>query len=742
MCLALLSFTIVFFGNIHADTLSAPQSEAIKALDFGREGQLASALEKLSNEIDVDEITLEEKCLDEPIKAINLKVCEKLSKRIIKSENLATKVTIELEFQIQNSQKKCNGATTLLTSATVNDLGKEIDKATINQCTKEDVNKKNQSCAKEIACSISSTIMGPVLAGYIALTGKKSRLKNQQCLSSENDCLTNVLTSLVGYLVSSVKAVWDLLGMGASWVTEKGKNFWSWVVSAEDETSKTQETIQNLSKKDIQEIENDSEGWFKKTLGGVTSMLNEWIKTEVFCEKWSGTPNFSKCEKPMKGWECIGCGTMISGMCQMAGPVIGLIAETVLTGGSLALISKGSRGVKAGIAAMKSSPKYTSAMTKVKNTGFAQKLVKDKSSTILSSRVPKGQVAQYTKKSLTKVVQISKDKLLLIKKSKIIDKAKEILKKLSNTKVAKVVKKIDEVDTKAFNLGYETVDKGLGNAGKAITNSSKLAKVEVESPPTVKKALTPEGYERYNNLRPDSLTSLKLKSVQTRHKYLQNNRNGADFFHGSSSSSLLMFTGKSKSQGLVPTGQLIKNGDIPFGGELHIGISEKGINQNRLSVTKYEDIDLAVNYSQSHFNTGWNKSYSDKCINSGLNFPGCNPKVELLRQERWKSLDKEERVLVSEGFPVLYGVKPKNPDKAVVSGMISNETIEIGLNSGARADEIKVIFVPENKISSVRKLTEGYSNIEIRSIEKLYEESIDPTVLYQTLKTERRKSSK
>ena len=94
----------------------------------------------------------------------------------------------------------------------------------------------------------------------------------------------------------------------------------------------------------------------------------------------------------MKGWECLGCAAMINGMCQMAGPIIGFVAETVLTGGVLAAVSKGGIGVKAGISAMKKSPKYMNALKKVKGTGFAQNLSKAKEAVILSSKMPKGEV--------------------------------------------------------------------------------------------------------------------------------------------------------------------------------------------------------------------------------------------------------------------------------------------------------------------------------------------------------------
>ncbi len=454
------------------------QAKALDALKSTSADELTNALEDVLNELEQDKAQLDSKCSDQPIPPENEAFCTNVARRIIEAEKLAETVADKIEVIITNDNVNCGGLRSNPSEGQPGDLSRDVNNALVAQCTQEDIDARNQSCGQEIACSITSTLMGPVLAGYLSLTGGSSNAGKRQCLSSENDCLTNVLTSLVDYLISSVKAVWSLLGMGVDWVTEKGKDFWGWVTNAEDETSKTQEAIQNLSDRDIKEIEEDSEGWFKKTLTGITSMLNEWIKTEVFCEKWSGAPNFSTCQQPMKGWDCLGCGTMINGMCRMAGPAIGLIAETVLTGGALAVISKGAKGVKAGIAAMKSSPKYMATIKRVQNTGFAQKLNKAKEAVITSSRLPKGQPLKYTKELLAKVAQLSKDRFSKIKNSGVVTKAKEILKKLSETKLAKAVKKVDEVDSKALKAGYESVDKTLDKAGNVISKTSKASKLD------------------------------------------------------------------------------------------------------------------------------------------------------------------------------------------------------------------------------------------------------------------------
>jgi hypothetical protein len=74
-----------------------------------------------------------------------------------------------------------------------------------------------------------------------------------------------------------------------------------------------------------------------------------------------------------------------------------------------------------------------------------------------------------------------------------------------------------------------------------------------------------------------------------RYGYVVENANGAKFFHGSNSASLVSLT---KKQGLIPTGRLLKQGIVPFSGELFVGIH--GVNQDNLSVTTFNYLDLAL----------------------------------------------------------------------------------------------------------------------------------------------------
>jgi len=75
--------------------------------------------------------------------------------------------------------------------------------------------------------------------------------------------------------------------------------------------------------------------------------------------------------------------------------------------------------------------------------------------------------------------------------------------------------------------------------------------------------------------------------------------NNAQLFHGSTSASLLSFTRYNNYQGkLIPTGQLMKLGKIPFTGELKHGITNpRGISHNAISTTDITHIDTSLNYT-------------------------------------------------------------------------------------------------------------------------------------------------
>ena len=184
--------------------------------------------------------------------------------------------------------------------------------------------------------------------------------------------------------------------------------------------------------------------------------------------------------------------------------------------------------------------------------------------------------------------------------------------------------------------------------------------------------------------------------------------NGAVLGHSSNSSSLLAFTEyNGKKGGLIPTGQLEAQGKVPFSGEINFGRS--GVNQDSLSTVLITEKKTVSQYTR--LNTeGWSFEKSQK--KALENVPSkddlLNPtvkndyEIEKLRREQWTKLTSEEKNLVSDPFPIVYGIEPKRV--GVTHSVSSAVHYEVGLKDGASVDEIKSIFVPKDKIEYVKQM--------------------------------------
>ncbi len=450
---------------------SPSHHQARRALSRENTEELSSSLESLVREIERNAKTLEEKCSDDPILASNRIICESAAHQILSDQKLADDIARKLNVQIQQGLYICSQPQTTMPSE---DLSAGVSEAVAQMCSDEEIREKKASCGEEIKCAIASSVIGGLSGGLG--TGLLA-FSDSKCLSNENNCLVHLFTSLASYLISSIKSIFDLLAMGYDWAKEKGSEFWTWLTEAEDETSKAQENIQHLSEADVKAIEEDSAGWLSRTLSGVGDMLNEWIKTEVFCEQWSGVPNFSTCEKPMTSWACVSCGTMYTGMCQMAGPIVGLIGETVLTGGSVAALSKGSKGAKAAILAMKASPKYSQAMRTVKASSFVTRMTVGKSAILATARVEASAAIKLSGDALAQVAKAASSQYQKIAQSQHIARAGEVLKRLGETIPGKAAKVVIAVDDAAYAAGYQAVDKGIDSAARIVTTSSRSSRV-------------------------------------------------------------------------------------------------------------------------------------------------------------------------------------------------------------------------------------------------------------------------
>lgn len=164
------------------------------------------------------------------------------------------------------------------------------------------------------------------------------------------------------------------------------------------------------------------------------------------------------------------------------------------------------------------------------------------------------------------------------------------------------------------------------------------------------------------------------------------------------------------------------------------------ISSLRLQSVSQRHSHLALKYSTDAFNKKkWTKTRSLKCIELDLDIPGCNSKIEKIRLRQYDQLLDIEKRLINEPFPILYGVKPKKTRTIKLESLAGVEVTEVGLKGGAKLDEVKVLFVPKEKISFVKSILELDSPIKVESIGPAQKNSLDFLEFYKSHKKERLK---
>lgn len=223
-----------------------------------------------------------------------------------------------------------------------------MDKVVPPTCSQEEIMNSSKKCSDEVLCTIGSTAISSIMPGILT-SYENLNLPKSNCIAAQNDCLTNFISTTIKSLVGLVTGIWDLLGMGYDWASDKVKDFWKRVWSVENETTNKQLILSQMSNEDIKEVKNSPIDWIKKVTSGLWESITEWIKEDIFCQKWEGTPRLSKCIEPYKELACLGCRTMIAGTCSVAGVVAGELLPALITGGGVNLAGRGAKG--AGIVA-------------------------------------------------------------------------------------------------------------------------------------------------------------------------------------------------------------------------------------------------------------------------------------------------------------------------------------------------------------------------------------------------------
>jgi RHS repeat-associated protein len=194
-----------------------------------------------------------------------------------------------------------------------------------------------------------------------------------------------------------------------------------------------------------------------------------------------------------------------------------------------------------------------------------------------------------------------------------------------------------------------------------------------------------------------------------------------------------------ESEGLLPTGELLARGRLPFSGEVGTGIVpdvgaqyDVGVNNTALStVVMNKDTAEAVDYALGA-RGGWTPEIGQATIAeldrlAPFAAPGSlfgrasamRRDLELRRIAAWPSLSPLEQELYRDPIPAVYGT---NSARDVYQFMRSDTGAEVGV-TGVPLDQITTIWVPAQDLERARQLyraiLEAHPGLQLRNLEEL-----------------------
>lgn len=233
-------------------------------------------------------------------------------------------------------------------------------------CTEPKKAQIRRQCPSDMTCVMMSTALG--VGGYLAELLVPENSKPKGCHLGNDSCVTQLATGFLKAAFTFFEGAWDLLKLAGKKTKEALGDFWNWVTDAEDHSSTSQLAMAKASQDEgvFDMLVNDFPGTMKKIWQALVASITEWLKTDIFCQKWSGVPHFSQCLQPTDSFDCIPCKTMVSGLCAVTGTLVAEVVPAFLTGGLLTAAKHGVNGASKIAKVFKVSSKGLSALKKTK----------------------------------------------------------------------------------------------------------------------------------------------------------------------------------------------------------------------------------------------------------------------------------------------------------------------------------------------------------------------------------------
>jgi len=268
--------------------------------------------------------------------------CWKYLTEINHLEEQLQKIQPKLEAKLGCENANCNLPST--GGPSLNAQLAELSKVEQSiSCTEDKKRIVRSTCGDELKCTVISSALG--MGGYIAEKLISDKYKMKRCHMGDDSCATQLTTGFIKSVFSFFEGAWDLLKSAKGYVSKKAGEFWDYVSGADNHASTSQLAMAQASEEGVLDLLiKDFPGTMSNIYEGFIAALKEWMKTDVFCQKWEGVPHFGRCLEPVESFDCISCKAMVTGICSLSGAIIAEIVPAFLTGGVATAAKHGVNG--------------------------------------------------------------------------------------------------------------------------------------------------------------------------------------------------------------------------------------------------------------------------------------------------------------------------------------------------------------------------------------------------------------
>lgn len=344
---------------------------------------------------------------------INQEACDDLLARV--SAVLEENPTSQEDPRSVAQSSDCNGVISEDSSVEqAEDLSDDLSAAASSmQCTEKDREDVLAACAPDLSCNLARSVatavdkVAPSFVSNRVRDGIELSLSgsgisdSSSCMDSEqSDCLTEVVTSFVANIVGTYNTLKDV-------AATVGRSIWG----LKDYLFKKSDDLHQAANSTTSEISKFIDSpwlYIKDKFMGMKNAVDNWIKSEVFCQKWDGAPHIGTCVEPLESYGCLNCNDGLNAFCAGAGL---FASEAVIAIGTAGTLTAANIAMKAGLRLGATTAARAATRIVDKVPALARRQPNQNPSAVTSALSKTAQVSMATLKKMNEAVMTYKRRI-------------------------------------------------------------------------------------------------------------------------------------------------------------------------------------------------------------------------------------------------------------------------------------------------------------------------------------------